>query len=40
MRELLESDAYRRSQSKLTLAIGKTIHGEPFVAIWRRCRTC
>jgi S-DNA-T family DNA segregation ATPase FtsK/SpoIIIE len=32
MRELLESDAYRRSQSKLTLAMGKTIHGEPFVA--------
>jgi DNA segregation ATPase FtsK/SpoIIIE, S-DNA-T family len=32
MRELLESEAYRRSQSKLTLAMGKTIHGEPFVA--------
>ena len=32
MRELLESDAYRRSQSKLTLALGKTIHGEPFVS--------
>jgi len=32
LRELLESDAYRRSQSKLTLALGKTIHGEPFVA--------
>jgi S-DNA-T family DNA segregation ATPase FtsK/SpoIIIE len=32
MRELLESDAYRRSQSRLTLAMGKTIHGEPFVA--------
>jgi S-DNA-T family DNA segregation ATPase FtsK/SpoIIIE len=31
MRELLESDAYTRSQSKLTLALGKTIHGEPFV---------
>ena len=31
IRELLESDAYRRSQSKLTLALGKTIHGEPFV---------
>ena len=40
LRELLESDAYRRSQSKLTLALGKTIHGEPFVATWRRCRTC
>jgi DNA segregation ATPase FtsK/SpoIIIE, S-DNA-T family len=25
---------------KLTLALGKTIHGEPFVATWRRCRTC
>ena len=32
LRELLESDAYRRSQSKLTLALGKSIHGEPFVA--------
>ena len=32
MRELLESDAYQRSQSKLTLALGKTIHGEPFVS--------
>jgi DNA segregation ATPase FtsK/SpoIIIE, S-DNA-T family len=32
LRELLESDAYRRSQSRLTLALGKSIHGEPFVA--------
>src|SRR4051812_17772891 len=32
MRELLESDAYKRSASKLTLALGKTIHGEPFVS--------
>jgi S-DNA-T family DNA segregation ATPase FtsK/SpoIIIE len=32
LRELLESDAYRRSASKLTLALGKTIHGEPYVA--------
>ena len=32
MRELLEGDAYRRSASKLTLALGKTIHGEPFVS--------
>jgi S-DNA-T family DNA segregation ATPase FtsK/SpoIIIE len=32
LRELLEADAYRRSQSKLTLALGKTIHGEPFVS--------
>ncbi len=31
MRELLESDAYKRGASKLTLALGKTIHGEPFV---------
>lgn len=31
LRELLESDAYRRSASKLTLAMGKTIHGEPFL---------
>jgi S-DNA-T family DNA segregation ATPase FtsK/SpoIIIE len=32
LRELLESDLYRRSASKLTIALGKTIHGEPFVA--------
>jgi S-DNA-T family DNA segregation ATPase FtsK/SpoIIIE len=32
LRELLESDAYRRSTSKLTVALGKTIHGEPFVS--------
>ena len=32
LRELLESDAYKRSASKLTLALGKTIHGEPFVS--------
>jgi DNA segregation ATPase FtsK/SpoIIIE, S-DNA-T family len=32
LRELLESEVYRRSNSKLTLALGKTIHGEPFVA--------
>jgi S-DNA-T family DNA segregation ATPase FtsK/SpoIIIE len=32
LRELLESEAYRRSSSKLTLALGKTIHGEPYMA--------
>ena len=32
LRELLESEAYQRSTSKLTLALGKTIHGEPFMA--------
>ncbi len=32
LRELLESEAYRRSTSKLTLALGKTIHGEPYMA--------
>jgi DNA segregation ATPase FtsK/SpoIIIE, S-DNA-T family len=31
LRELLESEEYRRSGSKLTLALGKTIHGESFV---------
>jgi DNA segregation ATPase FtsK/SpoIIIE, S-DNA-T family len=31
LRELLQSDAYARSASKLTLALGKTIHGEPYV---------
>ena len=41
LRELLESEAYARSTSNLTLALGKTIHGEPFVARpRRRCRTC
>src|SRR5262249_55905928 len=32
LRELLESEPYRRSTSKLTLALGKTIHGEPHMA--------
>jgi S-DNA-T family DNA segregation ATPase FtsK/SpoIIIE len=32
LRELLESDAYLRSQSKLAIALGKTIHGDPFVS--------
>jgi len=32
LRELLESEAFQRSTSKLTLALGKTIHGEPYVA--------
>jgi S-DNA-T family DNA segregation ATPase FtsK/SpoIIIE len=31
LRELLQSDAYVRSTSKVTLALGKTIHGEPYV---------
>jgi S-DNA-T family DNA segregation ATPase FtsK/SpoIIIE len=32
LRELLESESYQRSTSKLTLALGKTIHGEPYMA--------
>lgn len=32
LRDILESDVYRRSGSKLTLAMGKTIHGEAYVA--------
>jgi S-DNA-T family DNA segregation ATPase FtsK/SpoIIIE len=32
LRELLESDVYRRSASKLTIALGKNIHGEPVMA--------
>jgi S-DNA-T family DNA segregation ATPase FtsK/SpoIIIE len=32
LRELLESEAYRRSGSKLSIALGKTIHGEPFIS--------
>src|SRR5262245_25434670 len=32
LRELLESEVYQRSTSKLTLALGKTIHGEPYLA--------
>jgi S-DNA-T family DNA segregation ATPase FtsK/SpoIIIE len=31
LRELLESEAYVGSESKLTLVLGKTIHGEPYV---------
>ena len=32
MRELLEAEIYKRSASKLTLAMGKTIHGEPYIS--------
>jgi S-DNA-T family DNA segregation ATPase FtsK/SpoIIIE len=32
LRELIESDVYRRSVSKLPMALGKTIHGEPYIA--------
>jgi S-DNA-T family DNA segregation ATPase FtsK/SpoIIIE len=32
LREILESDVFRRSGSKLTIALGKTINGEPYVA--------
>jgi S-DNA-T family DNA segregation ATPase FtsK/SpoIIIE len=32
LRELLESEAYTRHASKLAFALGKTIHGEPYVA--------
>jgi S-DNA-T family DNA segregation ATPase FtsK/SpoIIIE len=32
LRELLESDLVNRSASKLTIALGKTIHGDPFVS--------
>jgi S-DNA-T family DNA segregation ATPase FtsK/SpoIIIE len=31
LRELLESDAFQAAPSKLTVAMGKTIHGEPFL---------
>jgi S-DNA-T family DNA segregation ATPase FtsK/SpoIIIE len=32
LRDLLESEAYLRTASKLTFALGKTIHGEPYMA--------
>jgi DNA segregation ATPase FtsK/SpoIIIE, S-DNA-T family len=32
LREILESDAFRSSASKLTLAVGKDIHGRPQVS--------
>jgi DNA segregation ATPase FtsK/SpoIIIE, S-DNA-T family len=32
LRELLESDVYTRHSSKLAFALGKTIHGEPYIA--------
>ena len=32
LREMLESDLYRQSSSKLTLVLGKTIHGEPVTS--------
>jgi S-DNA-T family DNA segregation ATPase FtsK/SpoIIIE len=32
LRELLESEAYHKMASKVSIALGKTIHGEPYVA--------
>ena len=32
LRELLDADVFTRSASKLTLTLGRTIHGEPFVS--------
>jgi len=32
LRALLEAEAYQRMPSKLTLALGKTIHGDPYYA--------
>jgi DNA segregation ATPase FtsK/SpoIIIE, S-DNA-T family len=32
LRELIESETYRKSPSKLPLALGKTIHGEPYLS--------
>ncbi|MDO8794522.1 MAG: DNA translocase FtsK [Vicinamibacterales bacterium] len=32
LREMLESESYQRATSKLMLALGKTIHGEPYFA--------
>jgi S-DNA-T family DNA segregation ATPase FtsK/SpoIIIE len=32
LRELLESETYSRCNSRLAVALGKTIHGEPFVS--------
>ena len=31
LRDLLESEAFKQSPSKLSLALGKTIHGEPYI---------
>ena len=31
LRELLDSELYRRSASKLSLTLGKTIHGDPYI---------
>ncbi len=31
LREIIESEKFRESKSKLTLALGKTIHGEPYI---------
>src|SRR5204863_1800539 len=32
LREMLESEAYQNAGSKLMMALGKSIHGEPFFA--------
>ncbi len=36
LRELVESDAFQKSQSKLTLALGKQINGNPIVTDLKR----
>ena len=35
--EVIESEAYRNIDSKLTLALGKDIGGTPFATIWLKC---
>ena len=40
LREILTNEAYARSRSKLTLALGKDIFGRPCVADLKSCRTC
>jgi S-DNA-T family DNA segregation ATPase FtsK/SpoIIIE len=32
LREMLESEAYHKVPSKVAIALGKTIHGEPYIA--------
>jgi len=40
LRELLESEAYQSAPSKLTVALGKTIQGEPFLGDLSTMPTC
>ena len=40
MRDLIQSNAFQTSKSKLTVALGRDIAGQPWWRTWPRCPTC